>query len=197
MTKTDWNKLIKKDAEFYTYANNAVDYWLSGEEHYNQFIKNDDVIKQLGSFSDKTCLDYGCGIGRITKYIANDFKKVYGLDISEEALKLAKQNVTNQNVKFIKADLRKKLDIKADLIFSSMVLQHLTKDEQKKILGGLKNLLNNGGIVKIQVRGREIDQGQWYSGDVISVDEVVEVTGLKLIKSDYTSPKELWIWLKK
>jgi len=193
-----WDKLIKKDAEFYTYANNVIDYWLSGEEHYNQFIKNDEVLKNhLGSFSDKTCLDYGCGIGRITKFIANDFKKVFGLDISEEAIKLAKQNVTNENVKFIKADLRKKLDIKADLIFSSMVLQHLTKDEQKKILGGLKNLLKNNGIVKIQVRGREIDKYQWYSGDCISVNEVVETTGLKLIKSEYTTPKELWIWLKK
>ena len=192
-----WNQLIKENAEYYTYPNDTIDYWLSGEEHYDKFIKNDEtIVSQLGNFGDKTCIDYGCGIGRITKYMANDFKKVYGLDTSEEAIKLAKQNVTNENVKFIKIDRRKKLKIKVDLIFSYIVLQHLTKDVQKKILSELKNLLKDTGIVKIQVRGREIDKYQWYSGDCISVDEVVEATGLTLIKSEYTTPKELWIWLQ-
>jgi 2-polyprenyl-3-methyl-5-hydroxy-6-metoxy-1,4-benzoquinol methylase len=42
------------------------------------------------------CLEIGCGAGRITKQLANDFEHVTALDVSDDQIAYAKTHVTSQ-----------------------------------------------------------------------------------------------------
>ena len=76
------------------------------------------------------CLDYGCGLGRVTLWLAEYFSVVYGYDISRTHLQVAErylvgsrniQNVVLKQVKRVK-DLEDFPNV--DLIYSKIVLQH-------------------------------------------------------------------------
>ena len=71
-------------------------------QHREQFYRSgrDDVDRLLRTFrrhacfteglADKTVLEYGCGVGRMTHALANHFRQVYAYDISTSHLALAK-----------------------------------------------------------------------------------------------------------
>ena len=57
--------------------------------------------------------DLYCGIGTISLFMAKYAKKVYGIEIVEEAVKMAKENAVNNhidNVEFLAGDVEKILD---------------------------------------------------------------------------------------
>lgn len=76
-------------------------------------------------------LDFGCGIGRLTRALTKYFDKVYGVDISATMISKAKElNTDFPQCEFIKndeADLKIFPDQYFDLIYSNIVLQHISK----------------------------------------------------------------------
>lgn len=75
----------------------------------------DDWFKNLvdrGEISGNSALDLGCGTGKKSIYLAQHagFKKVIGIDVSEQAIEYAKTNAKDNNVEkictFICNDLR-------------------------------------------------------------------------------------------
>jgi SAM-dependent methyltransferase len=77
-------------------------------------------------------LDFGCGVGRLTAALADHFGSVTGVDISQPMLDQARQlHAGNQRCTFIhneSADLRAFPDASFDLVYSSLVLQHMPPD---------------------------------------------------------------------
>src|SRR5262249_53895146 len=75
-----------------------------------------------------TCIELGCGVGRITRWLAPLFEKVVALDVSPGHLALAKEYVGRhaRNVEF--RQLRGIEDIDrlppADAFYTFLVLQH-------------------------------------------------------------------------
>ena len=68
------------------------------------------IIDSLEIKADSSGIDIGCGIGHITKLLANNTGlngKVLGLDYSEEMIDYAKKNSTLQNVEFLQGDINK------------------------------------------------------------------------------------------
>ncbi len=102
----------------------------------------------------KTCLDFGCGVGRVTFYLCKQFERVYGYDISKAHLKEAERylkdvrNVTLCHLKSLE-DL-KRLP-KVDLIYSVIVLQHNPPPIISLIIREFMKALNNGGIAYFQL----------------------------------------------
>lgn len=95
-------------------------------------------------------LDVGCGVGTIDFYLANLGNFVIGLDISQNAIVIARQNAINlklsKRVKFYKLDFPTKIPKgKFDVIVCSEVLEHLLFDELA--VQKIQSLLNKGGIV--------------------------------------------------
>jgi len=74
-------------------------------------------------------LDFGCGLGRLTRALANYFQQCYGVDISESMIVQAKElNRHIQNCKFIlntAGHLQIFPDNYFDMIYTNIVLQHL------------------------------------------------------------------------
>lgn len=73
------------------------------------------------------CLEIGCGAGRLTVAMSNDFDTIHGVDISADILELARQHVPAKSVTFHQTDgLTIPLpDGIATAVLSTFVFQHL------------------------------------------------------------------------
>ena len=104
----------------------------------------EQCIQLMREIEEPNILDIGSGSGAISIAIANELKSssVTGVDINEDAIKLANENkVLNkvENVNFMKSDLFEKLDedFKYDLIVSNP--PYITKDEYETLMPEVKN----------------------------------------------------------
>ena len=88
---------------------------VQAEKLYNIGVEGANITK------DDVVFDLYCGIGTISLFMAKYAKKVYGIEIVEEAIEAAKENAdTNrvENVEFIAGDVELVLD---DLINNKSV----------------------------------------------------------------------------
>ena len=104
----------------------------------------EQCIQLMREIEEPNILDIGSGSGAISIAIANELKSssVTGVDINEDAIRLANENkVLNkvENVNFMKSDLFEKLDedFKYDLIVSNP--PYITKDEYETLMPEVKN----------------------------------------------------------
>jgi ubiquinone/menaquinone biosynthesis C-methylase UbiE len=75
-----------------------------------------------------TCVEVGCGPGRMTGALANRFEQVVAVDVSPAMLEQARRNVTAENVEFrlVSGERLDGLDQDiADVLVCYLVLQHL------------------------------------------------------------------------
>ena len=61
----------------------------------------EEVLELKG---DEIVLDFGCGSGRLSYWIAPRVKKVVGLEISPEMIELAEKHRTAENAEFMVYD---------------------------------------------------------------------------------------------
>ena len=109
------------------------------------------AVRHFGQLNHESALDFGSGVGRITIPLAQRFKKVVGVEISEAMISEAKQNCQRfvvNNVDFVKSDDRLSgLSQKFDFVNSCLVLQHLPLKRGMKIIAQLLKSLNPGGVI--------------------------------------------------
>jgi SAM-dependent methyltransferase len=210
-SKKQWNKLADENGKYYIVSKEGkqiTDEKFSelGRENYTDLVLNDDALKAaLGNFVDKTAIDIGCGIGRITEHLAADFKTVYGFDISEKMIQAAKTRLVHlSNVTFIATDgMHYPLeDGSVDFVFSYIVFQHMpsvavVKENFKEV----RRVLKNTGIAKIQVRGgHKVVKRSWYYGPTFKsgdMKKMMDEVGLEIVKEGDDSVKRYFLWLKK
>ncbi|HEX6021221.1 MAG TPA: class I SAM-dependent methyltransferase, partial [Solirubrobacter sp.] len=78
-------------------------------------------------------LDFGCGLGRMTRALAAHFDECVGIDIADEMIRGAREaNADIPNITFEvnqATDLRRFEDASFDLVYSMIVLQHVPDRE--------------------------------------------------------------------
>ena len=96
---------------------------------------------------DEIILDFGCGSGRISYWIAPKVKKVVGLEITREMIDLAEKNRVAENVEFMVYDGVRfpVVPYPFDLILSVGVLQTMKEELLKRTLSGLAQYLKKDG----------------------------------------------------
>ncbi len=96
---------------------------------------------------DETVLDFGCGSGRISYWVAPRVKKVVGVEITPAMIDLAEINRTAPNVEFMLYDGTHfpNLPYLFDLILSVGVLQIMRGEVLKKAVSELTKYLKSGG----------------------------------------------------
>ena len=104
----------------------------------------------------QTCLEVGCGVGRVSQFLAQTFPKLISTDISKPHLLIAKAQVENQgfnNTEFIHWDDPRALYQlpSVDAILSVITLQHNPPPVMVWILKNLLACLNPGGVAYIQI----------------------------------------------
>ena len=116
------------------------------------------ILRRYG-FSDlqsKVCVEYGCGLGRMTLALATIFKKVHGYDISANHLTLAERRAADtgiHNVDFhlCSADSGIEHLENCDFFCSYIVFQHNPPPIIRALIGAALGSLRPGGIAVFQV----------------------------------------------
>jgi len=128
------------------------------------FLKHSDFINKPGTF-----LELGCGsglfLGLLSKHCPNNSNvSLYGIDISEEMLNLAKKNLAKfkaSNINLILGDITKlkqlckKLRIKPRYIFSLNVIHQIKNI--KKLIADAYDILDDDGIIYFETIIRDSD----------------------------------------
>lgn len=101
-------------------------------------------------------LDFGCGVGRHARLLAEHFEEVVGVDISEEMILIARRlNEGVPGLEFVvnaHEHLAGLPDCRFDLVQSVLVLQHLPdEDSILGYVGEMLRVLRPGGLLFFQV----------------------------------------------
>jgi ubiquinone/menaquinone biosynthesis C-methylase UbiE len=104
----------------------------------------------------ETALDFGCGVGRLTRGMAKYFKHSHGIDISKSMIAKAKElNLAFPNCQFsvnFADHLGMFPDNQFDFIYSNIVLQHLpTRTMIKSYVAEFCRVLRPDGLLVFQL----------------------------------------------
>lgn len=126
--------------EFFLEGDKAVDQLLRRLVHFSVPLKWDRA------------LDFGCGVGRLTRPLTRSFTECWGVDISETMIKHARELVPG--ARFVvnsSSDLKLFPDNEFDLVCSLLVLQHLpSRHDMKAYICEFLRVLRPGGAAVFQ-----------------------------------------------
>jgi SAM-dependent methyltransferase len=107
----------------------------------------------------RAALDFGCGLGRVTRGLADQFDEVIGLDIAEDMVDRARAlHGDVPNLRFVQSarpDLAVLGDRRFDLVYSRLVLQHVGSAAAiRGYVTEFVRVLAEGGLALFQLPSR-------------------------------------------
>jgi 2-polyprenyl-3-methyl-5-hydroxy-6-metoxy-1,4-benzoquinol methylase len=153
-------------------------------------------------------LDFGCGVGRVTRALAGIFGEVHGVDISGEMVKLAKTQLSDlPNVRVHQTngrDLDVLGDLMCDFAFSFSVFHHVPgKALIENCIREAGKHLHTGCLFKFEVQGdlrMEAPPGDTWLGPPLSETDIREMAERAGFESRYSvgaGEESYWQWLFK
>ncbi|MBD3163403.1 MAG: methyltransferase domain-containing protein [Candidatus Eisenbacteria bacterium] len=126
-----WDRKARENATYY--ISSYRDY---GDQDPEEFWRWGRILTEryldesgIAFTGEETVLEVGCGIGRMTRALAERFARVVGVDISEEMITRGRQELADlDNVTLAVGngvDLGELEDRSIDFVFSYIVLQHI------------------------------------------------------------------------
>jgi 2-polyprenyl-3-methyl-5-hydroxy-6-metoxy-1,4-benzoquinol methylase len=155
----DWQRLGRIDPYFGVLSNDRFrsanidtdakrEFFASGVAHVNKVLA---VLEtSYGFVPTGTALDFGCGVGRITKALAPHIDKVVGLNIAAGMLEEAKKEALSSGLTNIEYDFSRNNERLRpetyDLAHSYIVLQHIPPRIGENIIRMLLVSIKIGGM---------------------------------------------------
>ncbi len=136
------------------------------EEHRARFFESGrEAVRILGQWAARagldltayrTCLDLGCGVGRVSVALAEVFPRVIGVDVATPMLEEAERSAAAFNVTNVRWLLANRFAVyddlpEIDMLFSVISLQHNPPPVMRHLLTRLLGKLRPGGIAFFQV----------------------------------------------
>jgi ubiquinone/menaquinone biosynthesis C-methylase UbiE len=161
----DWNELAELDPFFAVVSRpgkrfggwDTSEFFATGTRQVTTLMAR---IEPLGHPRERSrALDFGCGLGRLTRALGAEFQHCVGVDISERMVEQAQQlNADVSGVSFVvnsADDLRMFSDGEFDLVYSSIVLQHVPDRRAiESYIADFCRILRPGGLAVFQLPSR-------------------------------------------
>jgi len=146
------------------------------------------VGRSLDSF--ERILDWGCGCGRVTRWLREDLgdRELVGVDIDSLAIRWCAQYLPFG--RFVTCEPRPPLDFPDahfDLVINHSVLSHLDRSMQDEWLAELHRIVRPGGLIVLSVQGDSAFaamSASWGSSRAAERRRVLETDGLLHITDD-------------
>jgi len=142
--------LYRKISTFFK-SYSPTDYWTErGRVYQKEFVHSEEsqeeekaLIDYLKTLSFDTVLEFGCGFGRITKILLENFpiKKYVAFDLSPDQISNAKKLCKDfKNINFHVSTIQDfKIDEKFDLVIGIEVLLHVPPDNIEQTMNELSS----------------------------------------------------------
>ena len=153
----DWEELAAMDPLWAILSDPAKrfgkwdleEFFRSGAEDISQLMEK---AEKLGlPQARRRALDFGCGVGRLTRALREHFPECHGVDISRSMVETARQLTPG-------CEFRQGANLEsfpagwADFIYSSMVLQHQPdRASVSRIIAEMLRVLAPGGLLVFQM----------------------------------------------
>jgi SAM-dependent methyltransferase len=159
-----WSVLTSDEFKSGSLEENKRKFFASGEVEvnrlWNAFERNFQDLDGV-----KSVLEYGCGVGRVTSWLARQIERVYGVDISANHLKVAQAELAGEaeasRIEWIHCPSVEGLASlpTVDLVFTTIVLQHNPPPVMYRAVERLLGCLNVGGYGYFQVPTYRLNYG--------------------------------------
>lgn len=127
------------------------------------FLSND--------IKNKTVLDVGCGFGWLEYRLKDKVKHITGIDVNDNDILKAKNEINSKNVEFITGNALKLpfKDNNFDVVISSEVIEHLPKNSEECFLKEISRVLKKEGKLFLttpfdDTRSKLLDLAWWFIG---------------------------------
>lgn len=163
-------------------------FWSSGGPDIGWQV--DLLQAHYGPFAPRTALDFGCGVGRLTRAMAPFADTVYGVDVAPAMLDIARRHAPG-NVIYTDSIP----DVELDWVNSLIVFQHIHPRRGVALIEQLVGRLRSGGAVTLHVTiardaaaCRPSDEGveivQWTGDDFRAMRAVPPSGGMTMYDYD-------------
>ncbi|HLK63112.1 MAG TPA: methyltransferase domain-containing protein [Bryobacteraceae bacterium] len=204
--RADWNARAGEDAYYY------VAFGRREQGHDEFFSTAADVLRLLIAElkrlqNHEAALEIGCGPGRLMRPLAPYFGKIHGVDVSEEMVRLANQNLKSTPNAYAHETSGTDLSLfpteKFDFVYSYAVFQHIpSRDVVFEYLREARRVLRTGGILRCQINGLPAHSKQYdtWSGVRIAPEEITAFAreyNLQLLALEQIWTQYMWITCRK
>lgn len=213
--KRDWDDRARRDPKWFIhplrFQQTDDEFDNSGARAVAQFVVDDlDLLARGRDPFSLRVLELGCGIGRMTRFLAGAFAEVYATDVSAEMILLARSRLQDlSNVNLLETsgyDFAELPSEYFDLVFSAFVFQHVPSTEI--ICSNLRDayrVLKTGGCFKFQTNSitafafEEIEKDTWMGASLpeSEIRRFAEEVGAQLISLEGRGSQSCWTILKK
>ena len=148
-----WSVLTADKYRAENLSENKDEFFASGKDPVDAMIA---TLTRYGRKPSGSCFELGCGVGRITMWLARHFERVIATDISAAHLAVAREELSGRNivnVDFVHLNRLNAIgDLPAfDVFFSVIVLQHNPPPIMRRILQSAFNRLPRHGVAYFQL----------------------------------------------
>ena len=154
-TDADWQQIGRAEPFFGVLTNPKFlrsnmdeaaerEFFQDGEQEITRHLQL--LRKHFGTFNPVTALDFGCGVGRLTRALASTVQHAVGVDVSEGMLQEARA-MQLANASFQRASP----DREFDWVVSLITFQHIQPKRGYDILRNTLRRVAVGGCATIQI----------------------------------------------
>jgi len=165
----------------------ADEFFSSGRAHIASLLRSLDDLRV--SFTRGACLDFGCGVGRLTVPLSKSFARTIGVDIAPSMIDLARRyHAAERQCEFVvnrRPDLRQFPDQTFDLVHSCLVLQHMAPEISVRYIAEFFRVCKPGGLVVFQIPSNTLSE------DVISAAHALPESAFVAAIAIPTAPASL------
>jgi SAM-dependent methyltransferase len=185
--RAEWNARATEDAHYYVAfgrrEQDDTEFFATAKDLIGELVGELKRLPPKTPGRMRRALEIGCGPGRLLRPMSQYFDQIYGVDVSDAMVRLAREKLEGIPNAFPYAiggsDLRMFPDRHFDFVYSYAVFQHIPSgDVVFSYLRETVRVLKPGGIARLQINGlpKSLDGYTTWSGVRISADEIHALT---------------------
>jgi SAM-dependent methyltransferase len=212
--RADWNRRAREDAPFYVAfgrRSQQEQEFLASAAEVTSALEPEFARLPHGTSDARRALEIGCGPGRLMRPMSRHFGEIHGVDISDEMIRLAEQqlkDIPHAHVHVTPDSSLSMFDVGFfDFVYSYIVFQHIPdRDVVLNYLRETGRVLKPGGILRCQLRGTppldsemKREPATWtgchFSGNEVAA--IARQNHLQLVALSGLQTQYMWVTLRK